>query len=221
VQFTAIDPPDDHVTLQKLIIQFLAMAVLLIGASLLVDFARVMKFVYPEIGYWPVGVALLIFVASPLFVLGVAVARLVKKQFVLGVALIALCGIPFLMPKFGDGPYWKFRVNKADYLWTIASDPSSAPKYRVFHWEDEEIASGWIRRRAIVYDESDEIAREPEARSPEWLARRANPPWFTEPGWIVPACKIDVTPFGGHFITSLEAASDQHAAVDHQAGLPA
>src|SRR5262249_1289315 len=125
------------------------------------------------------------------------VVRLVQLRFI---EVLVLAGAVFLLV-YGTNSIrmdhliaWKFRINKTDYLAALAADPSPPPKFRVFEWEDTD------NLLAIVYDETDEMGREPGARSPEWVARRGSlsqgERWISQPSSGRRTC---VRPLGEHF----------------------
>jgi len=187
---------------RKSIIQILALAALLITARLSFDLLSLIGFIYRDSSSGLLLIAIGIVGASLLFVIILAIVRLIQKRFVLGLVLLGLCCIPFLIPDFfNDGPDWKFRINKSAYLASIQSDLSAFPKYKVFEWQNENIPGGGIILAAIVYDETDEISQKPENRSAEWLEKRRLA--LPEERWITndqqPRCRRYTRPFGEHF----------------------
>src|SRR5438552_16655824 len=119
-----------HLSRKRSVIQILAVAAFLVVARLSFDLVMLTDFIYRKPVSNP---GLLWFVAFPaflflmvvflIFVIVLAVRRLLQRHFLTGVVLIALCCIPFVIP-LPDGPYWKFRVNRAAYLSTIQADSS-------------------------------------------------------------------------------------------------
>jgi hypothetical protein len=180
-------------------IQILGLGALLVGTRLAVDLTSAAAYVYPDFDFgqfWP---AFLLFLASLVFVAILAVVRLYRKRFVEGLALLAVLCVPFLFKDAVDKHYWKFRVHKPEYQSAIQADRIPSPKYRVFNWgnRNTHAMGGGVIFEAIVYDESDEIARS----SPEWIERRSSP--SPEDRWITtrpsPSCKRRTDSFGEHF----------------------
>ena len=200
-------------TTKKSLIQTLIVIALLIGALTLLELFGAIKYVYLGVyfgeNFTTLFLTALFFIALFVFYLIFILVRLVQLRLI---EVLALLAIPFLfvvgMASIGGWDYraaWKFRINKAEYLSVLAVDPSPAPKYHVFDWENYGGNFGNpLYVEAIVYDESDEIARDPSSRSPEWMARRSNPrpgaAWITEPpGPHAPPCHRSIKDFGAHF----------------------
>jgi hypothetical protein len=182
---------------RKPAVQILAVAALLIGARLAVDFTSAASYVYPNFDFGQFWVALLLFIGLLLFTPILAVVRLFQRRFIEALSLFAVLCIPFLFKEAVDRHYWKFRVNKSEYETAIKADLSPSPRYRVFNWgnRNTHLWGGGVISEAIVYDELDEIARS----SPEWIERRSKLPedrWINTPS---PSCKMRTASFGEHF----------------------
>lgn len=191
--------------LRRSAIQILALGALLIGARLAVDFTSAAAYVYPDFDFGQFWFAFLLFLVSLLFVAILAIVRLFQRRFIDGLVLIAVLCVPFSFKDAVDRHYWKFRIHKSEYQSAIQADPGPSPKYRVFNWgnRNTHLMGGGYIIEGVIYDESDEIARSSEARSPEWIERRANPSradyWVTVLPTPYPSCKRLTKPLGGHF----------------------
>lgn len=186
-------------------IQILALGALLVGTRLAVDLTSAAAYVYPDSDFGQFWLAFLLFLASLVFVAILAAVRLYRRRFVEGLVLLVVFCAPFLFKDVVDRHYWKFRIHKSEYLTTIQADTSPSPKYRVFNWGNRNthpMGGGFIIE-GVVYDESDEITRAPDARSSEWIKRRSNPSkedyWVTEPSKSYFRCKRQIESFGDHF----------------------
>lgn len=190
---------------RKSVIQIFALAALLICARLAVDLTSAAAYVYPDFDFGQFWLALLFFLATLLFVAILAVVRLFQRRFIDGLVLFAFLCVPFSFKDAFDRHHWKFQIHKSEYQSAIQNDPGPPPKYRVFNWGNRNTHSigGGVILEAIVYDETDEIAHAPDARSPDWIKRRANAPpvdyWITTRPASYPACKRLTKSFGGHF----------------------
>lgn len=184
---------------RRSIIQILALGALLISVRLAVEFTSAAAYVYPEYDFGQFWLAFLFFLASLLFVAVLAIVRLYRRRFVESLALLAVLCAPFLFKDVFDRHYWKFKLHKSEYQSAIQADPNSPPKYRVFNWGNRNTHSmgGGVIFEAVVYDESDEIAR----WSPEWIERRSN--LSPEDRWIIvrpnPSCSRRTESLGEHF----------------------
>src|SRR5947209_16496517 len=100
-----------------------------------------------------------------------AVFRLFQRRFIEGLALFAFLCVPFLFKDAFDRHDWKFQLHKSEYQSVVQNDSSPPPKYHVFNWgnRNTQLMGGGVIFEAVVYDESDEIARAPDARSSEWV----------------------------------------------------
>jgi uncharacterized membrane protein len=189
---------------RRSIIQILALGALLLGARLAVDLTSAAAYVYPEYDFGQFWLALLLFLASLLFIAVLAIVRLFRRRFIEGLVLLVVLCIPFSFKDAFDRHYWKFQINKSEYQTAIKADMQPAPKYRVFDWGNRNTSlGGGVIFEAIVYDESDEIARPPETRSLDWINRQANSPpagtWITTRPTSYRACKRLTKSFGDHF----------------------
>jgi hypothetical protein len=179
-------------------IQILAVAALLIGARLAVDFTSAAAYVYPDLDFGQFWIAILLFLVALVFVIILAVVRLFQRRFIEGLVLFVVLCVPFSFKDTVDRHYWKFQIHKHEYQSTIHADPDPPPKYRAFNWgnRNTHLVGGGVIFEAIVYDESDDIAR----WSPEWIERRSNPSpqdrWITTPS---PSCERRTKSFGDHF----------------------
>jgi hypothetical protein len=211
--FATIARHGNGMTTKKSLTRTLMVVALLIGEVLLLEFVRTLQYVYPQLDFeenfftfYPTFLAL---AGTLLFYLIFIVVRLVQRRLI---EVLALLLLPFLfgagVVSIGQWNYsaaWKFRINKPEYVSVLATDPSPPPKYHVFDWGNRGGGFGSpVFYEAIVYDESDEIAREPSSRSPEWVARRSSPwpgaAWITEPpGPHAQPCHRSIKDFGEHF----------------------
>jgi uncharacterized membrane protein len=189
---------------RRSIIQILALGALLIGARLAVDLTSAGAYVYPEYDFGQFWFAFLLFLVSLLFVAILIIIRLFQKRFIEGLALFAVLCIPFSFKDAVDRHYWKFRLHKSEYQSAIQADSNPPPKYRVFNWgnRNTHLMGGGFIVEGIVYDESDEVGRAPDSRSPGWLQRRSNSSpqdlWVIAPSGY-PTCRKLTKPFGEHF----------------------
>lgn len=186
-------------------IQILVLCALLVGSRLAVDFTSAAAYVYPDLDFGQFWLALLLFLASLVFVAILAIVRLFGRRFIEGLALLVAFCAPFLFNDAVDKHHWKFRIHKLEYLAAIRADAGPSPKYRVFNWGNRNthpMGGGFIIE-GIVYDESDEIARGPDARTSEWVGRRSNPSkedyWVTQFSKSEARCKRRIEPFEEHF----------------------
>ncbi len=183
----------------------MAAAALLIGARLATDFSAAAAYVYPEYDFGQFWLAFLILIASLFFILIVAIRRFFHKRFIEGLTLLVILGSPFSFNKAVDEHYWKFTVHRPEYQAAIQADPGPSPKYRVFSWGNRNTHSmgGGFIHEAIVYDDSDEIARAPGTWSSEWIRRRSNPSpedlWITQIPKSYPPCTRNAHSLEGHF----------------------
>jgi len=193
-------------------LEFVLVLVLLVAARILLDLLSVLTFAlsdrpafdHPILAFV---VGALGVVASLLVALSLAITRIRQRRFLGGIVFLGLCAIPFLIPRFLDGPYWKFWSHKNDYLMVPQSDVSPFPRYNVFDWGNRNTSlGGGVLFEAIVYDESDEIARSPDARSQEWNERRSTSPpmlrWISDLS-VAPNCHRSIRTFGEHFYYAL------------------
>jgi hypothetical protein len=186
----------------KTIIQVGVLTLLLIAARLLVDVAQSVAFVYPEYDFGQVVLAFIFLIATLLFVFFVAIQQLVRKNVISGLIILSICCIPFIVPFIIDARYWKFLAYKKTYQDALQSGASPI-HYRVFNWGNRNLTlGGGFIVEAIVYDESDEIARPPEARSSGWAGRHSL--LVPDERWIIDTptyqgCKKDAQNFGSHF----------------------
>jgi hypothetical protein len=185
-------------------IQIFAVAALLIGARLATDLTSAAAYVYPDFDFGQFWVALLLFLVTLLVAVILAVVRLFQRRFIEAMVLFVVFCIPFIFKDAFDRHHWKFQIYKSEYQSAIKADAQPPPKYRVFDWGNQNTGlGGGVVFEAIVYDESDEIARPADARSPEWIKRRANSPpadfWVTMRPASYPACKRLTKSFGDHF----------------------
>jgi hypothetical protein len=185
-------------------IQLFAVAALLIGARLATDLSSAAAYVYPEFDFGQFWAALLLFLVSLLFAAILAVIRLFQRRFIEALVLFVVLCVPFSFKDAFDRHYWKFQIHKSEYQSAIKDDAQPSPKFRVFDWGNRNTGlGGGVIFEAIIYDESDEIARPAEARSFDWIKRRANSPpadyWITTRPTSYPACKRLTKTFGSHF----------------------
>jgi hypothetical protein len=183
---------------RKSAVQIAAVAALLIGARLATDLTSAAAYIYPDFDFGQFWVALSLFLLSLLFAAILAVVRLFQKRFIEALVLFVVLCVPFSFKDAFDRHYWKFQIHKSEYQSTIKADAQPAPKYRVFDWGNRNTGlGGGVIFEAIVYDETDEIAR----WSPEWLARRSNQ--SLEDRWIAalpsPSCTRRTESLGQHF----------------------
>lgn len=185
-------------------IQVLIVAALLGVARLSFDFTSAAVYVYPKLEFGQSVFSFIFFGLSLLFVVILAVVRLVRRRVIEAVLLLLLCCISLMIPDLVDRRLWRFRTHLPSYTSAITNDPSPGPKYQVFNWgnRNTSVGGGFILE-AVVYDESDEIGRDPKSRSREWLERRANPSpddrWITELRSTYPTCRRETKPLGDHF----------------------
>jgi uncharacterized membrane protein len=189
---------------RKSVIQIFAVAALLIGARLATDLTSAAAYVYPDFDFGQFWIAFLFFLLSLLFAAILALVRLFQKRFVEALVLVVVLCVPFSFKDAFDRHYWKFQIHKSEYQSAITADAQPAPKYRVFDWGNRNTSlGGGVIFEAIVYDETDEIMRPAEVRSPDWVKRRANSPladsWITARPTPYPACKRLTKSFSGHF----------------------
>jgi hypothetical protein len=189
---------------RKSVVQIVAVAALLIGARLATDLTSAAAYVYPDFDFGQFWVALLLFLVSLLFAAILAVVRLFQRRFIESLVLFVVLFAPFSFKDTFDRHYWKFQIHKSEYQSAIKADAQPVPKYRVFDWGNRNTGlGGGVIFEAIVYDESDEIARPPEARSLDWINRQANSPpagtWITTRPASYPACRRLTKSFGDHF----------------------
>ena len=189
---------------RRSIIQLFAVAALLIGARLAIDFSSAAGYVYPDFDFGQFWIALLLFLLLLLFAASLAIVRVFQKRFIEALLLFVVLCVPFSFKDFFDKHYWKFQIHKSEYQTAIKADAQSMPKYRVFDWGNRNTGlGGGIIFEAIVYDESDETARPPEARSLDWINRQAKSPsagnWITTRPTSYPVCKRLTKSFGDHF----------------------
>jgi hypothetical protein len=189
---------------KRSIIQILALGALLLGARLVVDLTSAAAYVYPEYDFGQFWLALLLFLGSLLSIAVLAIVRLFRRRFIEGLVLFIVLCIPFSFKDAFDRHYWKFQIHKSEYQSAIKADAQPVPKYRVFDWGNRNTGlGGGVIFEAIVYDESDEIARPPEARSLDWINRQANSSpagtWITTRPTSYPACKRLIKSGGDHF----------------------
>jgi hypothetical protein len=190
---------------RRSIIQILALGALLLGARLAVDLTSAAAYVYPEYDFGQFWFALLLFLASLLFVAVLAIVRLFRRWFIEGLVLLVVLCVPFSFKDAFDRHYWKFQIHKSEYQSTIKNDPSPPPKFHLFNWgnRNTHLMGGGFIIEGVVYDESDEITRAPDARSSEWIERRSNPSkedyWVTQFPESTVRCKRRIEPFDGHF----------------------
>jgi hypothetical protein len=187
------------------IIRILAAAALLIGARLAIDFSAAAAYVYPEYDFGQFWFAFLLLIVSLVFVLVVAIRRLFEKQYFESLVLLLILASPFSFKKIVDEHYWKFGLHRSAYQSTIQADPAPSPKYHVFSWgnRNTNLVGGGFLVEAVIYDESDEIARTPGTWSAEWIRRRSNPSsedlWITQVPKSYPQCKRNTQSLAGHF----------------------
>lgn len=186
-------------------IQILGLGALLVGTRLAVDLTSAAAYVYPDFDFGQFWLAFLLFLASLVFVTILAIVCLFRRRFIEGLALLAALCAPFVFNDVVDKHYWKFRIHKSEYLTAIQADAGPSPKYRVFNWGNRNtnpMGGGFIIE-GVVYDESDEITRAPDARSSEWVERRSNPSkedyWVTQFPKSTVRCQRRIEPFDGHF----------------------
>jgi hypothetical protein len=190
---------------RKSTIQAFAAAALLIGTRLALDFTSGAAYVYPEYDFGQFWFAFLLFLLSFIAVLVTAVARIFQRRFIEGVVLLGVLCIPFSFNEIVDKHRWKFQIHKSEYQSAVQTDPGPPPKFRVFNWgnQNTHLMGGGFIVEGIVYDESDEIARAPDARSSEWIRRQSKR--SKEDYWIIefpksePRCKRRTELFEGHF----------------------
>jgi len=193
-------------TVGKSLIGALKIPALWLGMlGLLYLIAGIVENYFPPLESIPAMLTALFFLATPLFLLVFILVRLVQKRFIeAGVILL----FPFLLVAlvlFG-GDYLRrgaFRAHKAEYLAVISAEPSLGPKFHVFDLGVTGPGFGNINFEAIVYDETDEIARDPSARSSEWIAHRSNPApgtrWVSDHPLPHARCTRTIKSFGEHF----------------------
>ncbi len=207
-------PLDRQIPIADLDRKSFAFDVLLAGALLILaklgfDLIGVAGYLHPSSFLDQPLIAVAFIVAAIVYTLFRAARSLYEKRFARAVTLMCLCLVPFLLPRLIDPPYWKFRLNEADYNAVIAAEQSGKPKYHVFDWgnRNTSLGGGFIGE-ALVYDETDEIARSPERRSQLWLrdrsADKATDQWVIDPLPAYPPCQKKVMPFGGHFFYVVE-----------------
>jgi energy-coupling factor transporter transmembrane protein EcfT len=190
---------------RKSIIQILAASALLIGVRLAIDFIAAAAYVYPEYDFGQFWLAFLIFIVSLILVFVVAIRRLFQKRIFESIAFFAILVGPFAFNKVVDEHYWKFRLHRSEYQSAIQADSAPSPKYRVFNWgnRNTHLVGGGFIAEAIVYDESDEVARPPEEWSLEWLQQRSNSSkddlWITQIPKSNPRCKRNTNVFDRHY----------------------
>lgn len=175
---------------------------LLIGLWLLRDVTFTFKYVYPQYDYGQDVVVYFICLIFLLFTLGFIIFRLFRlRLFAAAYLLAASYAMVYLLVLAMNPHYWRFKAHEQEYLKQIEASKVAAPKYIVFDWGD--IGGGFGNAptfEALVYDESDEILRDPNSWTPEWLARAAvlKPSWLTHPDHRR-YCKRNVESFGSHF----------------------
>jgi uncharacterized membrane protein len=190
---------------RKSISLMLTAAALLISVRVALDFSVASAYVYPEYDFGQFWFAFLTFIASLVFVFAIALRRLLQKRFFDGLVLLVVLGCPFLFKKAIDEHHWKFRLHRSAYQSAIQADSTPSPKYHVFNWGNRNTHSmgGGFVAEAIVYDESDEIARAPGTWSAEWIQRRSSPPpedlLITQILKSYPQCKRHVQSLDAHF----------------------
>ncbi len=197
-RFESVREGPNQLNSRRSAIQVLAVAVLLIGARLAVDFTSAAAYVYPDFDFGQFWIALLLFLVSLVFVATLTVIRLFQRRFIEALLLFAVLCVPFSFKDAVDRHYWKFRIHKSEYESAIKADSSTSPKYRVFNWgnRNTQLWGGGFIIEGIVYDESDDIGR----WSPEWIVRRSNP--SPEDRWVAapsPSCKRRTVSLGDHF----------------------
>jgi hypothetical protein len=180
-------------------IQLFAVAALLIGARLATDLSSAAAYVYPDFDFGQFWIALSLFLVSLLFAAILVVVRLFQRRFIEALVLFVVLCVPFSFKDAFDRHYWKFQIHKSEYGSTIQNDPSPSPKFRVFNWGNRNTHSmgGGVIFEAIIYDETDEVARLP----PDSMQRRSSPSpedrWITAP--LNPSCKRRTETLGKHF----------------------
>jgi hypothetical protein len=186
---------------KRVILQIFLTAGLLIAARLAFDIASAAAYAHPESDFGQSIVALIFFGLSLLFAFFLAIVRFLQRRLFEGAALMVVLCAPFSFPDFIDRHYWKFQIHKPEYELIIQSDPSPTPKYQVFSWGNRNISLGaGVVFEAIVYDESDDIARNPGSRSPEWRGNTARA--LPQDNWITaksPDCRGRIKSLGDHF----------------------
>ena len=184
--------------------QLAAAAALLTATMLLNLLAEASAKLYPEFDFGQGTIALLLWLATTLFVVVRAIVRLCQLRLTDGIILLLLCAMlfPIRVGLSIDAPAFKFWLNRGTYEAIIQSDPSPAPKYRFFDWgsRNQGLILAGVFMEAVIYDESDEIALSPELRSDAWRQRRANSPreqfWVTNPGY---PCRRTTRRLAEHF----------------------
>ena len=131
-----------------------------------------------------------------------------QKRFIEAGLLLVF---PFLFLGYA-APLWrvdwanrKFTIKKSEYLAAIAADTSPGPRFHVFYVPEE--SHGFLssyKDVVIVYDETDEVGKNPGLRSLEWMARRErlrdDGGWFKAGGWPeMETCSLSMIALGEHF----------------------
>jgi hypothetical protein len=182
---------------RKIAIQLLAVAAVIIIARLLFDLTSALAYVYPEFDFGQNSVAFVFLIIAIACVLIFAVVRIFQKRFIEGVTLLVICWLPFSFNGVVNGQFWKFKIHKSEYQSIMLTDAALPPRFRIFNWGNRNThLGGGVLFEAIVYDESDDIAR----WSPEWIERR--PGALPEDRWITErstSCKRRTGSFGEHF----------------------
>jgi hypothetical protein len=188
----------------------LVIALLVIPLALS-EFIGTIKYVYPQWkgfgeNFYAAYLAFLYFLFTLIFYVIFTVVRLVQRRWM---EVVTLVTVPILsvaaLTRVEESNYraaWRFNINRNDYLSAIAANLSPPPKYQVFDWGDWGGNFGDpLSLEAIVYDETDEIARNQESRSAEWVSRRSVEAtadlWVSKPAAY--PCTRHTKSLGAHF----------------------
>lgn len=188
-------------------LRFLIFVGVLTAARIAFYFFAAVNFVYPQYDFGQKGFSLLALSIFILVICVFAIVLLFQRRIFESVLYLMIGCAAFLSlgisPLF-DAYHWKFAIEESSYLSQISRDQSRPPQFRVFNWgnENTSIGGGYIVR-AVVYDEADEIALAPEARSAGWIERREislpEDRWVTAASSKLAICNRSTRPLGGHF----------------------
>jgi hypothetical protein len=180
-------------------------AFLLISIRVAFDFASASAFVYPNHDYGQPDIALAMLLLALLAVAVFALIRLLQRRWIASGLLIAVLLIPFSFHDVVDRVGWRFHANEQSYRSRVLADASQTPKFIVFPWENRgaPLTGGGLLVSAVVYDESDEIAKDWAQRTPSWNTLRDSAPsdetWLVHPLSGAPSCHRTMRSLGEHF----------------------